>query len=316
MPEPPAPPPTASQAPARAPPAPPAASAAPPPAPPAATSGADPWAPLRALTPARIGLARSGAALATRPLLEFRLAHARARDAVHATLDAAALAAALATPDRPALLVHSRCPDRTTYLRRPDLGRDLDDAAAAVLQPHAAGWDLALVVVDGLSARAAAAAAPLLHRIAAALGDQGWRIAPPVVVRQGRVASGDKVAALLRAGAVAVLIGERPGLSVPESLGAYLTWAPGPATTDAARNCVSNIHAHGLDLDAAAHRIVHLLAAMRAGGRSGVSLKDLSGDQARPEALPLDSARASRPGPASEGAGRSTNPGSAPPTMR
>ena len=241
----------------------------------------DPWARLRPLTPARIGLPRAGAALATRPLLDLRLAHARARDAVAAVLDAPALLAALSTPEQPALLLHSRAPDHDAYLRRPDLGRDLDDDAPAILAPHAAGWDLAVVVADGLSARAAERQAPpLLGLLLPALDAQGWRVAPRVVLARGRVAAGDRAAALLRAGAVLVLIGERPGLSTPDSLGAYLTWAPGPATSDADRNCVSNIHPHGLSPDTAAHRIAHLLAAMRAARHSGVRLKDTSTDPA------------------------------------
>jgi ethanolamine ammonia-lyase small subunit len=246
-----------------------------PPAPP------DPWHGLRALTPARIGLPRAGAALATRPLLELRLAHARARDAVAAPLDAPALLAALSAPDQPALLLHSRAPDHAAYLRRPDLGRDLDDDAPATLSPHATGWDLAIVVADGLSARAAGhEAPPLLARLLPSLQAAGWRIAPRVVLERGRVAAGDRIATLLRATAACVLIGERPGLSTPASLGAYLTWAPGPATTDADRNCVSNIHPHGLSPDTAAHRIAHLLSAMRTARHSGVALKDTSVDPA------------------------------------
>ncbi len=246
-----------------------------PPAPP------DPWARLRPLTPARIGLPRAGAALATRPLLDLRLAHARARDAVAAALDAPALLDALSTPAQPALLLHSRAPDHATFLRRPDLGRDLDDDAPATLASHAAGWDLAVAVADGLSARAAERQAPpLLARLLPALEAAGWRVAPRIVLRHGRVAAGDRVATLLRAAAVLVLIGERPGLSTPDSLGAYLTWAPGPATTDADRNCVSNIHPHGLSPATAAHRIAHLLGAMRMARHSGVALKDTSTDPA------------------------------------
>lgn len=241
----------------------------------------DPWHGLRALTPARIGLPRAGAALATRPLLDLRLAHARARDAVAAPLDTFALLAALSTPAQPALLLHSRAPDHAAYLRRPDLGRDLDDDAAATLAPHAAGWDLAVVTADGLSAQAAQRQAPpLLARLLPALEAAGWRIAPRIVLERGRVRAGDRIAGLLRATAVLMLIGERPGLSTPDSLGAYLTWAPGPVTTDADRNCVSNIHPHGLSSEAAAHRIAHLLQAMRAARHSGVRIKDTSADPA------------------------------------
>ena len=225
----------------------------------------DPWLRLRSLTAARIGLARSGASLSTTPLLAMRLAHARARDAVHAALDMDALAAACG----PLLVVDSAAPDRAAYLLRPDLGRSL--APTATL-PHGA-HDLAIVLVDGLSAVAVQHHAPSVVQALRPLLT-GWRIAPLVAVRQGRVAIGDAVAASLGASCVAVLIGERPGLSAPDSLGAYLTWQPGPATTDADRNCVSNIRPAGFKPAEAATTIAWLLAAMRARGVSGVALKD------------------------------------------
>ncbi len=242
------------------------------------------WPGLRALTAARIGLARSGASLGTGPLLDFRLAHARARDAVHAPLDEAALLAALPAP---ALVVSSQAPDRRTYLMRPDLGRCLSPSAAAVLAPCAAAYELAIVLGDGLSAQALQRhAAPLLRALLPALA--GWVLAPLVLVHGARVAVGDAVAAGLGAGAVLVLVGERPGLSAPDSLGAYLTWAPGApgargaGTTDADRNCVSNIRPEGLPYAEAAYRLHHLLERMRAAGMSGVGLKD---ESATPPAL-------------------------------
>jgi ethanolamine ammonia-lyase small subunit len=233
----------------------------------------DPWGRLRGLTPARIGLARAGASLATTPLLDLRLAHARARDAVHTPLDADALRLAIGA----ALCVDSAVPDRRTYLLRPDLGRQLAPGAAAVLGRAAGMYDLVVTVADGLSALAVQSHAPpvlaaLLPRLAAA----GWRLAPVVIVRQGRVAVGDAVAACLHAQAVLVLIGERPGLSAPDSMGAYLTWHPGPGTTDADRNCISNIRPAGLPHAEAARRIGWMLQAMRARGLSGVQLKDES----------------------------------------
>lgn len=231
----------------------------------------DPWASLRAHTPARIGLARSGSALATKALLEFRADHARARDAVGDVLDAAALAAALA-PMGEVLGVASAAVDRATYLRRPDLGRRLDAASEASLAAHRGEYDLVLVIADGLSPSATRAAPALIAALLGRLG--GWRLAPFVVARQARVALGDAIAAALGAGAVAVLIGERPGLSVPVSLGAYLTWRPRPGSTDAERNCLSNIHALGTPPAAAAQRLAGLLAAMRQRGLSGVGLKD------------------------------------------
>jgi len=235
----------------------------------------DPWSALRALTSARIGLARAGASLATAPLLELRLAENRARDAVHEALDAAQLAVDLAPIAGPALTVASAAEDRRSYLMRPDLGRRVAPGAEALLAPHAGACDLALIVADGLSARAVQThAAPVLARLIRALRANSWRIAPVVIVRHGRVAVGDAVAAALGASSVAVLIGERPGLSAPDSMGAYLTWRPGPHTTDADRNCVSNIRPEGIGYAEAGETIARLLGAMRARGVSGVRLKD------------------------------------------
>jgi ethanolamine ammonia-lyase small subunit len=236
----------------------------------------DAWARLRRLTAARIGLARSGASLATAPLLEFRLAHARARDAVHAPLDEERLRADLMTLGLPVLAVASAARDRQHYLMRPDLGRQLAPAADAVLRAHTgSGHDVALVVTDGLSARAVERhAVPLLAALLPQLQAGGWSVAPLTLARGGRVAIGDAVAQLLQAGMVVILIGERPGLSAPDSMGAYLTWQPGPHTTDANRNCISNIRPEGIDPAAAARKVMQLMRAMRAREMSGVALKD------------------------------------------
>ncbi len=236
------------------------------------------WPALRGLTTARIGLQRTGASLATLPLLEFRLAHARARDAVHAALGDVPGLDALGLP---VLHAATLAEDRHAYLMRPDLGRCLHQDVTAALAlhavPHARQPALAVVVADGLSAAAAERhAVPLLTRLLPALRADGWSLAPLVVLRQARVAAGDAVAAALGADAVLMLIGERPGLSAPDSLGAYATWAPHPATTDADRNCVSNIRPAGLGYDDAAFRLAFLLRAMRVGGASGVGLKDVS----------------------------------------
>ena len=226
---------------------------------------ADPWGQLRGLTAARIGLARSGGSLATAPTLDFRLAHARARDAVDTALDVDQLTTDLGG----ALCVASAAPDRHTYKLRPDLGRAL---AADTALPSVTA-DLVIVVADGLSALAVQRhAAPFLDALRPLLAD--WALARPVIARQGRVAIGDAVALGMGVGAVLVLIGERPGLSAPDSMGAYLTWRPGPATTDADRNCVSNIRPDGLPPLRAARRVAWLLRAMRARGASGVALKD------------------------------------------
>jgi ethanolamine ammonia-lyase small subunit len=235
------------------------------------------WADLRRLTAARIGLARAGAALATGPLLDFRLAHARARDAVIEELDVAQLARDLALLDAEILSVSSAAPDRQTYLMRPDLGRRLDAQYGATLAARRGDYDAVFVVADGLSAQAVAAhAKPLLAATLPILRAEAWRLGPLVIVRHGRVAIGDIIAGVLGAKCVAVLIGERPGLSAPDSLGAYLTWQPHTGATDANRNCISNIRPEGIDYESAAQKLIHLLCAMRARGLSGIALKDES----------------------------------------
>jgi len=239
------------------------------------TWSSDAWSTLRALTTARIGLARSGASLATAPLLDFRLAHARARDAVNQITDFSALAAAVAGFGLPVLTVESAAPDRPTYLVRPDLGRQLAEAGHATLASHAAAVDLVIAVVDGLSGKAVEwHTAALLRALLPMLKDAHWDLAPLVLVRQGRVAIGDAIAAVLGARAVVVLIGERPGLSATDSLGAYITWRPSAITTDADRNCISNIRSEGVTYPEAASRIAYLLREMRIRNLSGVSLKD------------------------------------------
>ncbi len=234
-----------------------------------------PWAALRRFTSARIGLARTGASLGTAPLLDVRLAHARARDAVHERLDMPRLAADVAGLGAEVLQAASAAEDRQHHLMRPDLGRRLAPDSEAALAQHSGGHDIVFVVADGLSARAVQMhAAPVLAATLPGLRADGWRIAPVVAVRHGRVAIGDAVATLLRAGCVAVLIGERPGLTAPDSMGAYLTWRPGAQTTDAQRNCISNIRPDGIGYADAAFKLVHLLRAMRERGVSGVALKD------------------------------------------
>ncbi|HJO34616.1 MAG TPA: ethanolamine ammonia-lyase subunit EutC, partial [Gammaproteobacteria bacterium] len=216
----------------------------------------NPWASLRAYTDARIGLGRAGISLPTAPLLAFQLAHAQAKDAVHTALDTEALTRQLAGLAHPLaqtapLLLATQAGDRATYLQRPDLGRRLDEPSRERLaEAHGAGpADLALVLADGLSARAVAAwAVPVIDALCTALAAAGpdWRLAPVCLVRQGRVAIGDEVGERLQARAVVVFIGERPGLSSPDSLGLYLTWAPRPGVTDAERNCISNVRRGGL----------------------------------------------------------------------
>jgi ethanolamine ammonia-lyase small subunit len=239
------------------------------------TAESDLWNRLRRLTPARIGLARHGASPATAPMLDFRLAHARARDAVHARLDAAKLVDDLGGLGLPVLTVASAAASKQDYLMRPDLGRRLAPNSESTLGPDARDCDVVFVVSDGLSAQAVQNhAAPLLALAVAELKSQGWHPAPIVIAVHGRVAIGDRVAALLRARCVVVLIGERPGLSAPDSMSIYVTWQPGPQTSDAERNCISNIRPGGIAYADAAFKLLHLMHAMRLRGLSGVGLKD------------------------------------------
>lgn len=235
------------------------------------TSPSDPWASLRAATPARIGLGRRGDAPPLATMLDFQLAHARARDAVHAPLDTEAIAAAAG----PAVMVRSAAPDRMTYLRRPDLGRMLDAASRATLASEAQppdGWDAVFVVADGLSSIGVQQSAPALLRLCRQRL-HGWSIAPVVIASQARVALGDEIGEVLKARLCVVLIGERPGLSVANSLGVYITWQPRVGRRDAERNCVSNIHPEGLSCAAGAEMVALLMTEARHRKLTGVSLK-------------------------------------------
>ena len=246
---------------------------------PTAKAGADPWRDLTRYTPARIGLGRAGGSLPTAPLLEFQLAHAQARDAVHAQLDDAAIRAALDAAGYESLALHSASPDRRTYVQRPDLGRILDDASKALLEARprpAQPFDAAFVIADGLSASAVTQhAVALFLCIAPRLRDAGWTLAPVCVVQQGRVAIADEIGALLPAMLSVMLIGERPGLSSPDSLGIYLTWDPLPGRSNAQRNCISNVRPpEGLSYAAAAHTLWYLMSEARRRRLSGVELKE------------------------------------------
>lgn len=245
---------------------------------PAVPVEADPWTALRGFTPARIALGRAGASQPTAVQLAFGAAHAQARDAVHAALDIAVLDAALRDAGFATLHARSRAADRPTYLRRPDLGRRLDDASRARLEAAAGGPapELLFVVADGLSALAAMRhAVPLLSAARERLA--GWRIGPVVVAEQARVALGDDCGEALGAAAVAIVLGERPGLSSPDSLGVYLTWSPRVGRTDAERNCISNVRPEGLPYGAAAATLAGLLEGARRLGATGIALKDESG---------------------------------------
>jgi ethanolamine ammonia-lyase small subunit len=230
----------------------------------------DPWTVLRRRTPARIGLGRAGDGLPVDRLLEFEVAHAQARDAVHQAVDFAAIETAL--DDVSTVTVRSAAPDRATYLQRPDLGRRLDPACVGLLSPGA--YDAAFVIADGLSARAVQdhAAATLRETVSRLTN---WRIAPVVLASQARVALGDEIGQLLGADMVVALIGERPGLSAADSLGIYLTYNPRVGRRDSERNCISNIHPpDGLGYRGAAHKLVYLMTQARRLGLSGIGLKD------------------------------------------
>lgn len=234
---------------------------------------------LRDLTPARVALGRAGASMPTKALLEFTLDHARARDAVHAAFDVPAMISRLNDLGIEALHVCSRIRDRTDYLRRPDLGRALDQASCDLLASHNGGaCQLAIVVGDGLSPTAVNAhAIELVRSLIPRLAADRIEIGHAVVASGARVALGDEIGAILGARMMVMLIGERPGLSASDSLGAYLTFAPRPGRTDAERNCVSNIHSAGLGYDEAALRIAWLIREGLAREITGVALKDESG---------------------------------------
>jgi ethanolamine ammonia-lyase small subunit len=239
----------------------------------------NPWLELRRLTPARIALGRTGTSLPTSAQLDFQFAHAQARDAVHLPFDHAGLSAQLGERGHESLLLHSAAVDRNSYLQRPDLGRKLSDEAAQALREYAAahpgGVDLAIVVADGLSALAVHRhTLPFLNRLEEQMSDDGWSVAPIILVEQGRVAVGDEIGQLLGAKMLVMLIGERPGLSSPDSLGLYFTYNPKVGLTDAYRNCISNVRLEGLSYGMAAHRLLYLMREACRRQLSGVNLKD------------------------------------------
>lgn len=240
----------------------------------------NPWLKLRSFTDARIALGRAGTSIPTHHWLEFQLAHAQAQDAVHSQLASDDFAQqmtqqlGIAEP----LLLHSQAQDRAEYLQRPDLGRHLDapsiDTVTQYMSQQQSTNDLAIVIADGLSCKAIEEnAIPFLAKLLPEL-PQEWRIAPLCLVEQGRVAIGDHIGELLNAKLVLVLIGERPGLSSPDSLGLYLTWAPEVGLTDASRNCISNVRPAGLSYSDAVTKSLYLLLEARRLQVSGVNLKE------------------------------------------
>tara|TARA_R110002050_G_scaffold1244_5_gene8731 strand:+ start:15460 stop:16347 length:888 start_codon:yes stop_codon:yes gene_type:complete len=249
----------------------------------------NPWHLLREFTAARISLGRSGVSIPTEEMLAFQLAHAQARDAVHTPLDFEGLQQQLdeLTLQYPKLIrikslsVHSQASDRMVYLQRPDLGRSLDQQSAKKLHKIASQYtySLAIVVADGLSATAIYQnALPFIRLLLETLehDEQSWTLAPITLVEQGRVAISDEIGQLLNADLVLMLIGERPGLSSPDSMGLYLTWAPQVGLNDSSRNCVSNVRPEGLIYSAAVQKAMYLLRESRRLKLSGVNLKDRS----------------------------------------
>jgi ethanolamine ammonia-lyase small subunit len=256
------------------------------------------WHVLRQYTAARIGLGRAGISVPTKHLLDFQLAHAQAQDAVHLPLDSEQLVTDIETQRESSnaipmqtLIVHSQVNDRSHYLQRPDLGRRLSTDSAKLLKQSTAPsddpYDLAIVIVDGLSSFAIQKnAAPLLQILTQRLAQQSLlkdkegicRLAPIVIVQQGRVAIGDEVGELLNAKSVLVFIGERPGLSSPDSLGLYLTWAPKVGLTDESRNCISNVRPQGLVYQEAVNKVFYLLSEAHQRKLTGINLKERSQD--------------------------------------
>jgi ethanolamine ammonia-lyase small subunit len=247
---------------------------------------------LRNLTPARVGLGRAGASMPTKALLEFTFDHARARDAVRAAFDVPAMISGLGDIGLAAFDVSSRVRDRKDYLRRPDLGRSLDPDSAELLASRAGSpCQLAIVVGDGLSPTAVHAhAVDLLRSLIGRLAADRIEIGHVLVASGARVALGDEIGAILGARMIVMLIGERPGLSAPDSLGAYLTFAPKIGLSDAERNCVSNIHGSGLGYDEAAFKIAWLIREGLARQVTGVALKDESGGRTSRRVI-IDSGR-------------------------
>jgi ethanolamine ammonia-lyase small subunit len=247
----------------------------------------DPWHFLRDRTSARIAMGRAGGSLPTKACLAFAADHADARDAVYSELDVSALEQALQVP---VINLHSKAADRTIYLQRPDLGRQLDGPSAELLVSKASGEiDIALIVADGLSATAAQRhSADVVRHLMALLSPAGFTVGPICIARQARVAIADQIGSLLKARLSIILIGERPGLGVADSLGAYLTFQPAVGKTDAQRNCVSNINPRQLPPQAAAGTLFWLTQQSLRRQLSGVQLKDESNPAKSLQSLQTD----------------------------
>jgi ethanolamine ammonia-lyase small subunit len=234
---------------------------------------------LRTLTPARVSLARTGNSITTRDTLAFARDHAQARDAVHAHLSLPTLLAELHARGLDTVAVKSAAPDRATYLRRPDLGRTLNDASKSALRMggrEATKPRLTIIVADGLSALATDRNAIAVVDSLLPLVQAGWSVTQIVIAEQARVAIGDEIGVALGAQLTVMLIGERPGLSAADSLGAYISWEPRSGRTNAERNCISNIRSEGLSPHDAARRIAYFASEALRLQSTGTTLKDPS----------------------------------------
>ena len=233
----------------------------------------DHWEFLKNFTDARIAMGRTGNSIPTKNLLEFQLAHAKARDAVHSELNFTEISDLLNKFNLQIINLHSSVHNRMEYLQRPDLGRKLNEESKTILNKCQKGFDLSIVIADGLSSFAIKNhLKPFLENLLPELNS--WRLAPLSVVKEGRVAIGDEIAQILEAEIVVILIGERPGLSSPDSMGIYLTYAPKSGLTDESRNCISNVRPAGLNYSSASKKLLYLLNQSRSKKLSGVNLKD------------------------------------------
>jgi ethanolamine ammonia-lyase small subunit len=238
----------------------------------------DPLQALKAFTPARIGLGRIGSGIPLKAFQEFKLAHAHARDAVYSELDVDGLKAGLEQFCLPLITLHSAAAYREQYLQRPDLGRKLDEASAEEIKNYHLPCDVAIIIADGLSATAVNSNTnQLLQLLVPMLRSVKLGLAPITLVKQGRVAIGDEIAYALGAKLCLILIGERPGLSAADSVGAYITYAPKPVLTDESRNCISNIRPRGLNSAAAAKKIFYIIQEAFKSKLTGIGLKDNEG---------------------------------------
>ncbi|SEA96404.1 ethanolamine ammonia-lyase subunit EutC [Pedobacter hartonius] len=238
----------------------------------------DSWESLKEFTAARIALGRVGDSIPLSESLAFKLAHAHARDAVYSELNREALLTGLADFHLPLIEIRSKAENRNQYLQRPDLGRTPDESSLKTLKDHASAFDISIILADGLSAHAINSnVIPLLKVLLPLLREAGYKLAPLCLTQQARVALSDHIANGLGATLALILIGERPGLTAADSIGAYLTYQPRPGLTDESRNCVSNIRPRGLPFEAAAKKVFYLVQEAFKRKLSGTGLKDNAG---------------------------------------